>query len=225
MLILDQFKQAALTEKIATLTSTVILIGISYKLGYYFTRLLDSLWIIQFFNVFDLAYSALKLVIIYFLILIFHDKVFVEGSGERNILKFGLGLIAICLYYIYEMITKGYAYSFFFAVGIFLGIFFTFTLYNSKPFVKYIAIVFLIIVIPFLQGISDIQKNIHRADLPRVSIKDSSAKEDWRFLDKANDKLILLNQNNPKEIKIVGMDEVNKFTNSSDNKINGKIKN
>ncbi len=27
MLILDQFKQAALTEKIATLTSTVILIG------------------------------------------------------------------------------------------------------------------------------------------------------------------------------------------------------
>ncbi len=40
MLILDQFKQAALTEKIATLTSTVILIGISYKLGYYFTRLL-----------------------------------------------------------------------------------------------------------------------------------------------------------------------------------------
>ncbi|MGC9231546.1 hypothetical protein ACP5V8_19675, partial [Acinetobacter baumannii] len=107
MLILDQFKQAALTEKIATLTSTVILIGISYKLGYYFTRLLDSLWIIQFFNVFDLAYSALKLVIIYFLILIFHDKVFVEGSGERNILKFGLGLIAICLYYIYEMITVG----------------------------------------------------------------------------------------------------------------------
>ncbi|EOC9308831.1 hypothetical protein JSQ14_002164, partial [Acinetobacter baumannii] len=96
---------------------------------------------------------------------------------------------------------------------------------NSKPFVKYIAIVFLIIVIPFLQGISDIQKNIHRADLPRVSIKDSSANEDWRFLDKANDKLILLNQNNPKEIKIVGMDEVKKFTNSSDNKINGKIKN
>ncbi|HCQ9853506.1 TPA: hypothetical protein OMQ68_003215, partial [Acinetobacter baumannii] len=65
----------------------------------------------------------------------------------------------------------------------------------------------------------------HRADLPRVSIKDSSANEDWRFLDKANDKLILLNQNNPKEIKIVGMDEVKKFTNSSDNKINGKIKN
>ncbi|KQG56489.1 hypothetical protein APC44_02915, partial [Acinetobacter baumannii] len=166
--------------------------------------------------VFDLAYSALKLVILYFLILIFHDKVFVEGSGERNILKFGLGLIAICLYYIYEMITVGYAYSFFFAVALFLGIFFTFTLYNSKPFVKYIAIVFLIIVIPFLQGISDIQKNIHRADLPRVSIKDSSANEDWRFLDKANDKLILLNQNNPKEIKIVGMDEVKKFTNSSD---------
>ena len=56
------------------------------------------------------------------------------------------------------MITVGYAYSFFFAVALFLGIFFTFTLYNSKPFVKYIAIVFLIIVIPFLQGISDIQK-------------------------------------------------------------------
>ena len=48
---------------------------------------------------------------------------FLLRSGERNILKFGLGLIAICLYYIYEMITVGYAYSFFFAVALFLGIF------------------------------------------------------------------------------------------------------
>ncbi|MBF6693541.1 hypothetical protein HN236_19065 [Acinetobacter baumannii] len=81
MLILDQFKQADLSEKIAAFTSTVILIGISYKLGYYFTRLLDSLWIIQFFNVFDLAYSSLRLLILYFLILVLHDKVFVMGRA------------------------------------------------------------------------------------------------------------------------------------------------
>ncbi|MDV7581569.1 hypothetical protein R4795_15180 [Acinetobacter baumannii] len=214
MLILDQFKQADLSEKIAAFTSTVILIGISYKLGYYFTKLLDSLWIIQFFNVFDLAYSSLRLLILYFLILVLHDKVFVMGSNERNVLKFALGLMAICIYYIYEIITVKVAFSFFFAVALFIGIFFAFTFYNSRPLVKYVAITVLIIIVPFLQGLSDIQKNIYRADLPKVLIKDSKPNEDWRFLDKANDKLILLNQKNTKEIKIVGMDEVKKFTNS-----------
>ncbi|EMD5572428.1 hypothetical protein KQR86_001980 [Acinetobacter baumannii] len=214
MLILDQFKQADLSEKIAAFTSTVILIGISYKLGYYFTRLLDSLWIIQFFNVFDLAYSSLRLLILYFLILVLHDKVFVMGSNERNVLKFALGLMAICIYYIYEIITVKVAFSFFFAVALFIGIIFAFTFNNSRPLVKYVAITVLIIIVPFLQGLSDIQKNIYRADLPKVLIKDSKPNEDWRFLDKANDKLILLNQKNTKEIKIVGMDEVKKFTNS-----------
>ncbi|EMN3029624.1 hypothetical protein RSZ10_003239, partial [Acinetobacter baumannii] len=89
-----------------------------------------------------------------------------------------------------------------------------FTFNNSRPLVKYVAITVLIIIVPFLQGLSDIQKNIYRADLPKVLIKDSKPNEDWRFLDKANDKLILLNQKNTKEIKIVGMDEVKKFTNS-----------
>ncbi len=214
MLILEQFKQADLSEKIAAFTSTVILIGISYKLGYYFTKSLDSLWIIQFFNIFDLAYASLRLLILYFLILVLHDKVFVKGSGERNIIKFGIGLMIICLYYIYEIITEKVAFGFFFSVSLFFGIFFAFSMYNTREFVKYISITFLIVVIPFLQGISDIQKNIHRADLPKVLIKESKPNEDWRFLDKANDKLILLNQNNPKEIKIVGMDEAKKFTNS-----------
>ncbi len=214
MLLLDQFKQADLSEKIAALTSTIIVLGLSYKLGYYHSKSLDSLWVIQFFNIFDLAYSALKLLFLYILILILHDKVFSRLNAEKNVWIFSIGLLGLAIYQGYQ-VFNGIGYlGFFFTLALFLGIFFGFTLYDSRPVVKYTSIVFLTMIIPFLQGISDIQRDIYYADLPKVLLKESKPNEDWRFLDKANEKLILLNQKNPKELKIVGMDEVKKFTNS-----------
>lgn len=205
MYLIDEFNDSSFSEKIASLTAGVIVIGLFYKVGFYSWAPLHSAWIIQFFSVIDLAFSALKLLAIYIILLLTFNKILVINELNRNVWIMIPILAILCG----VLLFVGLGWSLF-LLAIVLGSFFSLLYFHDTKATTLVMIVAHLTLIPFLIGKSDIEKHLSNADLPKVYINVDNNK-DWRLLDKTQDKVLLINMENQSEIKMVEVSEVVSF--------------
>lgn len=205
-MILEKIKEAPLSELIASLSALILIIGLSYKVGYYYPKPLLSLWVVSFFNPLDLAFTALKILFIYIFGLLIIDKSMFGESGSKNILVTGIGVTLL------PVAIGIYSGDFLTVLPVALGMISVLMLIKAEKIARIICIVVLAIVTPFLQGLADVDSDLKRNRLPKVYLTNNdNYADDWRMLDKLNDRLLLINIKNHKQLKIVEISEITKI--------------
>ncbi|AWL29247.1 hypothetical protein DJ533_12055 [Acinetobacter defluvii] len=211
MYILEEFKSSPLAEKITAISTAIIIVGISYKFGYYKFTPLTSGWVLPFFNLFDIAFSASKLIGIYISGLLILDKSFTSENGKQESQKIIFLIIIVCIvcYFLDTTVID--------ILSIAVPIISAILLVGFDGITKYIALALLIFISPFVNGLADIKNDLKYDALPTVVLKETKPIEDWRLLDKANEKILLINFRKKEEIKIVEFGEIEKIINKSPN--------
>lgn len=205
-MILEKIKEAPLSELIASLSALILIIGLSYKVGYYYPKPLLSLWVVSFFNPLDLAFAALKILFIYIFGLLIIDKTMFGESGSKNILVTGIWVILL------PVAIGIYSGDFLTMLPVTLGMIAVLILIKAEKIARIICIVVLAIIIPFLQGFADVESDLKSNKLPKVYLANNdNYADDWRMLDKLNDRLLLINIKNPEQLKIVEISEITKI--------------
>lgn len=206
MNIIEFFKKFPFAERLTLLTTILLLIGFSYKIGYFMFSEVDILFIIQYFSFSDLIYTSLQLLSVFIVLIVTFNKILVIYKAERNIYVFGIILI----------IGSGIAYFFkdyltlYFALII--GLFFSLLYFHNTIRETLIFLFMYILILPFLVGIHNYSFNVKNNKLPKASIKiDHGSKEEWLILDKIGDKTLLMNKLNTKEFKVVNLDSLDKI--------------
>lgn len=93
-----------------------------------------------------------------------------------------------------------------------LGMIAVLILIKAEKIARIICIVVLAIIIPFLQGLADVESDLKSNKLPKVYLANNdNYADDWRMLDKLNDRLLLINIKNPEQLKIVEISEITKI--------------
>ncbi|MDQ9890081.1 hypothetical protein [Acinetobacter pittii] len=201
------FDDLEFAEKFTLITTTLLMIGFAYKIGFYYSSDISVLFIIQYFSFTDLIYSSLQLVFVFFFLFTTFNKILVVHKFNRNlyIFTFLLAISSLIIYFYKDYIPL--------VVAILLGVFFSLLFYHAdfKTAVSF-AIVY-VLVIPFLIGSFKYNNDLKKGNLPKVTFAERNKKiEDWRILDKIGDKSILINLNKRNEFKVVSLDSLDKIS-------------
>lgn len=206
MNIIEFFKKLPFAERLTLLTTILLLIGFSYKIGYFIFSEVDILFIIQYFSFSDLIYTSLQLLSVFVVLIVTFNKILVIYEVQRNIYVFGIILIigSGIAYFFKDYLTLYFALIF--------GLFFSLLYFHNTIRETLIFLFMYILILPFLVGIHNYSFKIKNNKLPKASIKiDGGSKEEWLILDKIGDKTLLMNKLNTKEFKVVNLDTLDKI--------------
>ncbi|WP_151805882.1 hypothetical protein [Acinetobacter bereziniae] len=206
MNIIEFFKKLPFAERLTLLTTILLLIGFSYKIGYFASSEVDILFIIQYFSFSDLIYTSLQLLIVFVVLIVTFNKILVIYKAERNIYVFGIILIvgSVIAVFFNDYLTL--------YIALIFGLFFSLLYFHNTTRETLIFLFMYILILPFLVGIHNYSFKIKNNKLPKASIKmDEGSKEEWLILDKIGDKTLLMNKLNTREFKVVNLDTLDKI--------------
>ncbi|MCT9423391.1 hypothetical protein KTI95_04540 [Acinetobacter baumannii] len=207
MYLIKFFNQLEFAEKFTLVTTILLLIGFSFKVGFYCSSDIDVLFIMQYFTFTDLIYSSLQLVFVFFFLLTTFNEILVIQKFQRNIIVFPL-LLAISSIIIY--FDKIYVSL---ILSILLGIFFSLLFYHTNFRTALVFIFVYVFAIPFLTGVFKYNYDLKNNKFPNVSFNVNKHNiEEWRILDKIGDKSILINMKKKNEFKVVSLDSLERIS-------------
>lgn len=214
MIFIKEWNEAQLSEKVAALTTIIILMGLFYKVGYYQFSFLNASWVIQFFSVYDLAFGVLKILLVAVSSVVLYQQIFSTYKGERNVWAMGCCLAALCCIGLYErLIDPSSPLSMFMGLVYLICVFASTYLLQGRKEARYFGLITVVVIVPLFKGLVDIDYELKKDKLPKVLIKDekNEAKNDWRLLDKVGDKILLINVKNTRQLKMITLEKVDKF--------------
>jgi len=210
MKILEILKKSTLTELVGVVTPSLILIGVSYKFGFYGSANINASWIIPTFSPVNLIMANMEIYLYYSVATLYMSYVFDEKDEDRwkgAIIAIAT-LLGLGLFY-YLIVDMPLTY-FLMIVSSFIAIF----MIIYRGYVgKIIGILLILLGIPYQYGFTQ-AKNIKIQELPEAVIKDKKEQKQWYILDQFSDKAILINHDNhEKNFRIIELKEIEKIKN------------
>ena len=175
-------------EFIALVTTFSVIIGVCYKVGFYQSKGVEALWILQLFNPSDFIKANLEVYGFYTVAALYMAKVFDQKIEERSLEFTVQGVImiflAIFFYFSIDYPLVFYGYIFFSFLAFYLVLY-------RKLVGKSIGILILLFI-PWHMGGSAIENVGGINKLPTAILEEVNSPKTWYLLDQYSDKAILI---------------------------------
>lgn len=204
---------SSLTNLIAIGVPALILVGVSYKYGFYSEAKIDATWIIPLFGPTDLIFASTDTLLFYITAFLYMTKLF-DSDATHTLKEFWrqafllLGL-AIGFYLFYDVNVRSFLYILFSFIGFYLLIY-------RQSFGKVMGAV-IVAFIPYDNGVHA-ARELNDKSLPIVILEESKPKDTWYLLDKYGDKAILLKAGqvaSQNKFKIIEVKDIELIENNS----------
>lgn len=207
MQIIPIFRGATLSqmaEFTAVVSTCAILIGLSYKLGFYQAAEVDAVWFIPLFSPSDLLMAGLEVYVYYIIAALYMTKVLStkdEEKGAEIISQIVLLIvIGISFYFVYDTPISVFGYIFSSFIAFYLILFRE----NVGKFVGVMIMFF----IPWFMGSNTFKSNIEQS-IPKVVLENDTTNKSWLLLDKYSDKAVLISKESSRtNFKIVNFTDI-----------------
>lgn len=215
-MILEKLKELKFPDLITIVVPGIILVGFSYKFGFYSSKVIGVTWVLSLFSPVDFITAQFDLYFYYLIAVVYLERV-IDGKQDLRV-----GLIRanalmigsfIGLYFLIgELALTSYMYAFVSLHAIAL------ILYNNSIGLRSLSLLAIFIFMPMISG-SIAADNVRDKILPMVKLnKQNEIDGSWFLLDKFSDKAILINTTQEKNyFKVVELKEI-EFIESSKNK-------
>lgn len=206
-MLLEKLKELKFSDLITVVVPGIILVGFSYKFGFYSSKVIGATWVLSLFSPIDFIMAQFDLYFYYLIAVIYLEKVIDGKQNLREGLLRGNTLMIgsfIGLYFLIgEIALTSYMYAFvsLHAIAIIL--------YNNSIGLKSMSLLAIFVFIPMISG-SKAADNVSHKNLPIVKLtKTSEINGSWFLLDKFSDKAILINPSQEKNyFKVVELKEI-----------------
>lgn len=201
-----------LAEFIALVTTFSVIIGVCYKVGFYQSKGVEALWILQLFNPSDFIKANLEVYGFYTVAALYMAKVFDQKIEERSLEFTVQGVImiflAIFFYFSIDYPLVFYGYIFFSFLAFYLVLY-------RKLVGKSIGILILLFI-PWHMGGSAIENVGGINKLPTAILEEVNSPKTWYLLDQYSDKAILISNGIEKnDFKIIDLKDIKYIENNS----------
>ncbi|WP_297424380.1 hypothetical protein [uncultured Acinetobacter sp.] len=199
-------------EFIALVTTFSVIIGVCYKVGFYQSKGVEALWILQLFNPSDFIKANLEVYGFYTVAALYMAKVFDQKIEERSLEFTVQGVImiflAIFFYFSIDYPLVFYGYIFFSFLAFYLVLY-------RKLVGKSIGILILLFI-PWHMGGSAIENVGGINKLPTAILEEVNSPKTWYLLDQYSDKAILISNGIEKnDFKIIDLKDIKYIENNS----------
>lgn len=189
-------------EILGVATSFLLVTGMSYFYGYYYLGL-NAEWIINLLTTKELLLSNIKLGAGIVMALMILESFFTNHSKVPRFFALS-GSCLILLFIMIKSMIQGEVWIE--ILSYLIGILAIYGLVYCKYLGKIMSLLFLIFVVPCLNGITAYEKKI-RSSLPEVTLKDDKKK--WYLFDSYSDQAIVIDSiSKSKNIRIVPINDI-----------------
>ncbi|WP_151832987.1 hypothetical protein [Acinetobacter ursingii] len=204
-MIVDKIKSASLTDLVGGVTACLFITGLSYQYGFYGMHGLNGSWVINLLSAKDILTVNIILLTTYLVALSFLDTVFSNSNlSYKNLaIPSNIFMFMTSLYWLADHNKSG-AFFCLIVLIIINSILFIVKLNNIF---KVLGFLFLILLVPFLNGVYSFNVNFYKDGIPKVVLIQSKIGEEWFLLNTYNDKAILISKDK-KNVKIVEIKDI-----------------
>lgn len=204
---------SSLANLIAIGVPALILVGVSYKYGFYSEAKIDATWVISLFGPTDLIFASTETLLFYIAAFFYMTKLF-DSDATQTLKEFWLQflvllVLALSSYVFYDLEIRSFLYILFSFIGFYLLIY-------RQSFGKIMGAV-IVAFIPYDNGVHA-ARMLDNKSLPIVILDESKPKDTWYLLDKYGDKAILLKTGkvaSQNKFKIIEVKEIKLIENNS----------
>lgn len=204
----ELFSLSYITQIISIAAPLSILIGASYKYGFYGSSEIDAIWIVSLFNPIDFMTANLEVMLYYSIAALYMAKVFDDKNffNAEMLVQVSI-LIGLGIFFYFSIQMPLHIYFFIILTLI------AFYLIIYKSAVGKLFGFLIILSIPFYTGENAISQSGFKS-LPHAVLSSKSDELEWYLLDKYSDKAILINRsNNKNSFKIVELKDISRIEN------------
>lgn len=202
------FSLSYIAQIISIAVPLSILIGTSYKYGFYGSSEIDAIWIVSLFSPIDFMTANLEVMLYYSIAALYMAKVFGDKK-HFNVEMLTQVFILIGLGIFFYLSIQMPPHIYFFIILSLIA----FYLIIYKSVIGKLFGVLIILYIPFYSGENAIGQSGFKS-LPHVVLGAKSDGLEWYLLDKYSDKAILINKsNNKNSFKIVELKDISRIEN------------
>lgn len=212
-MLLEKLKELKIVDLITVIVPGIILIGFSYKFGFYSSKEIGATWILSLFSPIDFIMAHFDLYFYYLTAVIYLDRV-IEGkyklkegliSGNATMIGSMIGL--------YFIVGKGALTYFIFAFVSLHAI--ALILYSNSIGLRTMSLLAIFVFLPMINGSKEANK-VRANKLPIVKLaKTPHVVGSWYLLDKFSDKAILINPSQElNNFKVVELKEIEYIQNA-----------
>ncbi|KQE86336.1 MULTISPECIES: hypothetical protein [Acinetobacter calcoaceticus/baumannii complex] len=190
-MLIEKLKDLKIVDLITVVVPGIIVIGFSYKFGFYYSKAIDANWVLSLFTPIDFITAQFNLYIYYFTAVVYLDRV-IGGSeklkeglitGNATMLGSFIGLYFLqgkiaFIFYVYALVSLH-------AIALIL--------YSKSIGLRSLGFLAIFVILPMIAGGQEATK-VSQGILPVVKLsKTIDVVGPWYLLDKFSDKAILIN--------------------------------
>ncbi len=204
---LEKIKKASLADWVLIISSGLLITGLCYQYGYYGDIGLQSSWIINLLSTKELLISNLGLCVLYIIAALYLSSYVEEQTKQRLIELAVVSNLVLISIIIFVVVEDRKIKNIIDCISIFLAFNSFLIVLKQGYYLKIVGIIVLILIIPFIKGVADIQNSFSEKKLHTVKL--GKENEEWLLVNTFGDKAVLVDSYESKrKVKVIEIKEL-----------------